>query len=271
MDLELKGRRALVTGASRGIGLAIARELAREGARLVLAARDPVPLDFAAKALAAETGAEVHGISADTGDDASVKALVEQTVARLGGLDILVNSAAMPAGQSAPPRLAQVTDDIFWGDVNIKVMGYLRCAREAAPHMVAQGWGRIINISGANARNAGNLSGGARNGALVHMTKTLAVQLGRYGITVNCIHPGTTRTERTPSLLAARAAQLKVSLEEAERQDFLPDSPRGNAICRMVDASEIAFVTAFLASDKSWAVSGELVAATGGAGRSVYY
>ena len=95
------------------------------------------------------------------------------------------------------------------------------------------------------------------------MTKTLAVQLGRHGITVNCIHPGTTRTERTPSLLAARAAQLGVSPEEAERRDFAPDSPRGNAICRMVDASEVAFVAVFLASEKAWAVSGELVAATG--------
>jgi NAD(P)-dependent dehydrogenase (short-subunit alcohol dehydrogenase family) len=137
--------------------------------------------------------------------------------------------------------------------------------------MKTAGWGRIINISGGNARNAGNLSGGARNAALVHMTKTLAVQLGRHGITVNCIHPGTTRTERTLSLLAARAAQLGVSPEEAERQDFAPDSLRGNAICRMVDASEVAFVAVFLASDKAWAVSGELVAASGGAGRSVYY
>jgi NAD(P)-dependent dehydrogenase (short-subunit alcohol dehydrogenase family) len=137
--------------------------------------------------------------------------------------------------------------------------------------MKTAGWGRIINISGGNARNAGNLSGGARNAGLVHMTKTLAVQLGRHGITVNCIHPGTTRTERTPSLLAARANQLGVSPEEAERQDFAPDSPRGNAICRMVDASEVAFVAVFLASEKAWAVSGELVAASGGAGRSVYY
>jgi NAD(P)-dependent dehydrogenase (short-subunit alcohol dehydrogenase family) len=85
------------------------------------------------------------------------------------------------------------------------------------------------------------------------------------------VHPGITRTERTPSLVAARAAELGVSPEEAERRDFAPDSPRGNAICRMVDASEIAFVTAFLASEKAWAISGELIVATGGAGRSVYY
>src|SRR3712207_6981254 len=104
------------------------------------------------------------------------------------------------------------------------------------------------------------------NVSLVHFTKTLAVQLGRYGITVNCIHPGTTRTERTPSLLAARAAELGVPPEEVERRDFAHGSPRGNAIGRMVDAAEIAYLTAFLASDKAWAITGELIVANGGAG-----
>jgi NAD(P)-dependent dehydrogenase (short-subunit alcohol dehydrogenase family) len=88
---------------------------------------------------------------------------------------------------------------------------------------------------------------------------------------VNCVHPGTTRTERTPRLLAKQAAEQGITPEEVEKRNFAPDSPRGNAICRMVDASEIAHVVTFLVSDKSWAVSGELVAATGGAGRSVYY
>ena len=159
----------------------------------------------------------------------------------------------------------------FWDDVNVKVMGYLRCAREVAPYMKAQGWGRIINISGTNARNAGNLSGGARNTSLVHLSKTLAVQLGRFGITVNCVHPGITRTERTPRLLAARGKELGIDAADVEKADFAHDSPRGNAIGRMVDAAEIAYVTAFLASDKAWAISGELIVATGGAGRSVYY
>jgi len=153
----------------------------------------------------------------------------------------------------------------------VKYVGALRCARATIPFMKAQGWERIINISGTNARNAGNLSGGARNTSLVHFTKTLAVQLGRFGITVNCIHPGVTRTERTPRLLAARAKELGISAEDVEKRDFADDSPRGNAIGRMVDASEIAYLTTFLASDKAWAVTGELVVATGGAGRSVYY
>src|SRR3989441_2614620 len=137
--------------------------------------------------------------------------------------------------------------------------------------MKEQKWGRIINISGTNARNAGNLSGGARNVSLVHFTKTLAVQFGRHGITVNCIHPGVTRTERTPRLLEARAKELGVTPEEAERRDFAEGSPRGNSIGRMVDASEIAYVTVFLSSDKAWSVTGELIVANGGAGNSVYY
>src|SRR5262249_6931588 len=103
------------------------------------------------------------------------------------------------------------------------------------------------------------------------LTKTLAVQLGRHGITVNCIHPGTTRTERTPRLLAARAKQLGVSAGGAERHGFSPPSPRGHALFRMVGAWEMASVAVFLASDRAWAVSGELVAATGGAGRTVHY
>ena len=103
---------------------------------------------------------------------------------------------------------------------------------------------------------------------MVHMTKTLALQLGPFGITVNCIHPGTTRTERTPGMLEARAKELGITAEEVEQRDFATGSPGSNAIGRMVDADEVAYVTTFLASDKAWAISGELIVATGGAGSS---
>jgi NAD(P)-dependent dehydrogenase (short-subunit alcohol dehydrogenase family) len=196
--------------------------------------------------------------------------MVARAAEQLGGVHILVNSASLPGGTATGP-IDTVKDEELLNDFDVKYMGALRCARAAIPYLKEQGWGRIINISGTNARNAGNLSGGARNVALVHFTKTLAVQLGRYGITVNCIHPGTTRTERTPSLLAARATELGIAPEAVEQRDFAYGSPRGNAIGRMVDASEIAYLTAFLASDKAWAVTGELIVATGGAGQSVYY
>ena len=272
MDLGLQGKHAIVTGGSRGIGRAIARELAREGVDVAIVARSGSDLAATAKELAAETNRRIVPLAADVTSREQVEKMVTEASRQMGGVDILVNSGSAPGGSAtAIGPIETVVDEDLIQDFNIKYVGALRCSRAVLPLMKQQRWGRIINISGANARNAGNLSGGARNGAMVHMTKTLAVQFGRYGITVNCIHPGTTRTERTPRLLAARAAELGVSPEEAERRDFAPDSPRGNAICRMVDASEIAFLAVFLASEKAWAVSGELIAATGGAGRAVYY
>jgi NAD(P)-dependent dehydrogenase (short-subunit alcohol dehydrogenase family) len=272
MDLGLEGKRAIVTGGSKGIGKAIALELAREGVDVAIVARTRDQLESAARELAAETKRTIIPLAADVTSKEQVDRMVAEAVERLGGLHILVNSGSPPGGTgTATGPIENLVDEDLLQDFNVKYVGALRCVRAALPFLKPQGWGRIINISGTNARTAGNLSGGARNGALVHFTKTLAVQLGRYGITVNCVHPGQTRTERTPRLLAARAAELHTTPEDAERRDYAPDSPRGNAIGRMVDASEIAHVTAFLASDKSWAISGELIVATGGAGRSVYY
>src|SRR5262245_11679003 len=272
MDFGLQGKRALVTGGSLGIGKAIALELAREGVDVAVVARSKDQLEATARELEAETGRRVLPPVAGVTSREQVDRAVAQAAERLGGLHILVNSGSPPGGSaSATGPIESVVDEDLLHDFNVKYVGALRCARAAIPYLKREGWGRIINISGTNARNAGNLSGGARNTSLVHLTKTLAVQLGRFGITVNCIHPGTTRTERTPRLLAARAAELRVSADEVEKRDFAADSPRGNAICRMVDASEIAYLAVFLASDKSWAFSGELVVATGGAGRSVYY
>jgi NAD(P)-dependent dehydrogenase (short-subunit alcohol dehydrogenase family) len=270
MDLGLDGKHAIVTGGSKGIGKAIARELAREGVDVAIVARSRELLESTAKELTAETKRRILPLVADVTSKDQVDRMVAEAAERLGGLHILVNSGSPPGGTATGP-IETVVDEDLLQDFNVKYVGALRCVRAAIPFLKQQGWGRIINISGTNARNAGNLSGGARNGALVHFTKTLAVHLGRHGITVNCVHPGVTRTERTPRLLAARAAELGTTPEEAERRDYAPDSPRGNAIGRMVDASEIAYVTAFLASEKSWSISGELIVATGGAGRSVYY
>ncbi len=157
MDLQLNGRRALVTGGSKGIGRAIARQLALEGVDLVVAARNAADLDIAVRELAAETRRKIVGLTLDTQDDGSVRALVAGTVAALGDLDILVNAAAKPGGQTPPPKLAKITNDLFWDDVDVKVMGYLRTAREAAPHIAVGGWGRIINISGLAARQTGSI------------------------------------------------------------------------------------------------------------------
>ncbi len=163
MDLDLRGRRALVTGGSRGIGRAIARTLLDEGARVVIAARDGQAVADTAAELATESGGEVHGLTVDTREDASVDALVRQAVAALGGLDIVVNAAAKPGSPPETPGIAGVESAYLLEEINTKLVGYLRVARAAAPHLVAGGWGRIINISGLAARQTGSIPGSRRS------------------------------------------------------------------------------------------------------------
>ena len=122
MDLELAGKTAIVTGGSRGIGKAIARQLAREGVDVAIVARNEATLEAAARELAEETGRRVVPIVADTASDESVRRMVEQAADALAHLDILVNCAARPGGQAPPPRLAEITDDLFWDDMNTKVI-----------------------------------------------------------------------------------------------------------------------------------------------------
>ena len=272
MDFGLKGRKAIVAGGSRGIGKAIARELAREGVDMVLTARTVGPLEEAAKEIVDESGVRVTALACDVTDRAAVDAMVDQAAERLGGLNILVNSASLPGGSpTAVGDIETIVDEDFLSDFDTKYMGALRLTRAAIPHMKKAGWGRVINISGTNSRTPGNLSGGARNTSLVHFTRTLALKLGRDGITVNCIHPGMTRTERTAVQLAKRSEETGLSPEELEAQDYAPDAPRTNAIGRMVDASEVAYVAVFLCSNQAGAMTGELLVPNGGALNAVFY
>jgi NAD(P)-dependent dehydrogenase (short-subunit alcohol dehydrogenase family) len=272
VDMGLTDKLALVAGGSRGIGKAIALDLAREGADVAIAARNADQLERTAAEIRELTGRRAIPLVFDATSTEQSTRMVDETAAQLGGLHILVNSASLPGGSpSAVGPVETVDEEDLLRDFDVKYVGALRCAKAAIPHIKQQGWGRIINISGTNARRAGNLSGGARNTSMVHLTKTLALQLGQFGITVNCIHPGTTRTERTPGMLEERGNEIGISADEVERRDFAPGSPAGNAIGRMVDADEVAYVTTFLASDKAWAVTGELIVATGGAGNFVYY
>lgn len=268
MDLYLKGKRALVTGGSKGIGRAIARQLALEGVDVVIAARDRAALDDAAAAIAGETGRKVVGLTVDTHDDASVRALIAGTVEALGGLDILVNAAAMPGGQAPPPKLAEVTTELFWDDVDVKVMGYLRTAREAAPHMIAGGWGRIINVSGLAARQTGSIIGSVRNVAVAvaALTKNLADELGPKGINVTVVHPGLTRTEKTSAIVAARAAASGVTVAEMEAR-----MAANITVGRIIDAAEVADVVAFLASPRSVSINGDAIPCGGGAKGAIHY
>lgn len=267
MDLQLQGKRALVTGGSRGIGKAIARALAHEGVAVALLARDPQALAGTAQELAEASGQTVVGVSADTTSDEQVHAAFSEAVRLLGGdIDILVNAAAEPAGYAGPPRLGEITSAFFHDELNTKVMGYIRCAREAAPMMQKSRWGRIVNISGLAARQTGNTVGSIRNVAVAALTKNLADELGASGITVNVVHPGLTRTERTAPLIQSRAAKLGIPASELDAQ-----MAAGNSIKRIVDADDVANVVLFLCSPKSRAINGDVIAAGGGALNSIHY
>jgi NAD(P)-dependent dehydrogenase (short-subunit alcohol dehydrogenase family) len=260
VDLELTGRRALVTGGSSGIGLAVARSLAAEGVDVALVARGEEALARAAQDVANVGGRRVIWAAADTGDDAAVAAMVSSVTSQLGGVDILVNAAATPA-TGAP-----FTDDDLEREINVKVRGYLRCARAVAPQMVERGWGRIVNISGLAARQTGSIVGTVRNVAVVALTKNLADELGSKGVNVTVVHPGMTRTERTPQALEAMAAARGTTVEELEER-----LESAVAIGRLVTAEEVANVVTFLASPKSIALNGDAIVAGGGARGSIHY
>jgi len=245
VDLGLRGKRAIVTGGSRGIGKVIARHLAEEGVDVVIAARTREPLRAAAAEISAATGQRVIAAVADTGNKEAVEALIATTVAELGGVDILVNNAAVPGGVSAATRLDQVVDAEILQDIDIKVIGYLRTARAAAPHMVSNGWGRIVNIGGLAAQRTGRPAATLRNIGVTALTKTLADELGTKGINVVAVHPGATRTERTDAASEAKQAA-------------------SSSLGRIVDAKEVAWLVTFLASPRSIAVNGEAIAAGGG-------
>ncbi|MEI5673149.1 MULTISPECIES: SDR family NAD(P)-dependent oxidoreductase [unclassified Nocardioides] len=241
MDLGLDGARALVTGGSRGIGLAVGRALAAEGARVALLGRDASALSAAADAV----GPGTVVVRADTTDDAAVRTAVDAAVAALGGLDVVVNAAAPRASQPPAPGLAGLDDDDFLQQVDTKALGYARVVRAAAPYLL-DGGGRVVNISGMNARATGNLTGSVRNIAVVAITKNLADELGPQGVTVACVHPGLTVTERV--------AGDPAYLEQAAR----------NGLGRPVTADDVAAAVTFLASPYGAVANGAVIPLDGG-------
>ena len=252
MDLELVGKKAIVTGGSRGIGKVIARALAEEGVDVAIAARDEERLRASARELAEATGRRIFPVVADTGDDKAVRRLVDAAINELGHVDILVNNAAVPGGISSATRLEEIVDDQVLKDIDIKVVGYLRTARALAPHLIARGWGRIINIGGLAIHRTGRPVATLRNVGVAAITKNLADELGPKGINVSAVHPGFTRTERTDEASATRAAASV-------------------GIGRIVDAKEVAWVVTFLASPKSVSINGDAIPVGGGSPGTIYY
>jgi 3-oxoacyl-[acyl-carrier protein] reductase len=258
VDLGLAGRRAIVTGASKGIGAATARALAAEGVRVGLVARDRAALE----AVAASIGDGAVVAPADLSTAEGVQQSVGACLDALGGVDVLVNNA----GSSPGGTIDEVTDDQWQQSFDLKVMGYLRCMRAVLPAMRAQGFGRIVNVGGvAGLRATPGYALAALNAALVHLTRSTAEHVGRDGVTVVSLHPGPTMTERLRGMLAAGARAAGVDVDEFAATRVASELPLG----RIGTPDEVARMIVVLASDVAAWVTGGGVTIDGGAAKGI--
>lgn len=263
MDLQLKGKVAVVTGGSLGIGRAVTEALAAEGVRVAIVARRQAQLDEVAAEITRATGVEVLGVAADVSDTEQVNAMMQRVAEHFGRVDILVNGAAHPGGL-VRSEIDEADPEGLLEDINIKVVGYMRCAKAAAPHMRRGGFGRIVNIGGLTGRGSKQLSG-MRNVAICHMTKTLSDQLGPHGITVNVIHPGVVETPHIHELYEKEAARQGLSAAQVEA-----NYARATPIRRVLQPAEIADAVLFLASPRAGAITGESLGVDGGITRGIF-
>ncbi|QKH39031.1 SDR family oxidoreductase [Achromobacter pestifer] len=263
MDLQLKGKVAVVTGGSLGIGRAVTEALAAEGVRVAIVARRQAQLDEVAADITRATGVEVLGVAADVSDTAQVNAMMQRVAEHFGRIDILVNGAAHPGGL-VRSEIDEADPEGLLEDINIKVVGYMRCAKAAAPHMRQGGFGRIVNIGGLTGRGSKQLSG-MRNVAICHMTKTLSDQLGPHGITVNVIHPGVVETPHIHELYEKEAAKQGLTAAQVEA-----NYARATPIRRVLQPAEIADAVLFLASPRAGAITGESLGVDGGITRGIF-
>ena len=266
MDLQLQGKKAIVTGGSRGMGKATARQLAREGCDVAIGARTEAPLREAAAEITQQTGRKIVSLIVDTLNTESIKAFVRESADALGGVHILANCAARVGG-TIPDNMDVISDEQIVKDFEEKFLGYYRCAREAAPYMKQAGWGRIINLSGGAGRTPGTaISTPARNISCVALTKSLANTLGPFGINVNAIYPGTTITEAVLDRHRDQAKQQGTTLDT-----YLEELRQHSPIRHLVTAEDVAQVVVFLCSPLAISINGEAISVSGGINADMHY
>jgi 3-oxoacyl-[acyl-carrier protein] reductase len=261
MDLGLQGKTALITGASRGIGAAIARELAREGVDVCLVARDPQRLAETSAAIGRESGRRIVTHAADLTNAGACTASVAAAVRELGSLDLLVNNAGATRGGDF-----FAFTDADWADgFALKFNGYVRMSRAAWPHLKAAK-GSIVNIGGVLAHTPSSAAtiGGAVNSALRNFSKALAELGHRDDVRVNLIHPGHTATDRLTGRIKALARERGIS-EEAASTEMLAML----GLKRFGRPEEIASLVAYLASDNAAYMQGAEVVIDGGITRGL--
>ena len=262
MELGLKGKRAIVMAASRGLGYASALGLAREGCKLIICSRDQARIEAAAAAIAKETGSDVKALVADVSSGSEAKRLVDAAVSAYGGLEIVVhNAGGPPAGETL-----QMTDEQWQKAFEQNLLSFTRMVGAAAPEMKKAGYGRVLTIASSSIKQPiPNLAlSNALRAGVWGIAKTLSRELAPQGILVNVIAPGRIDTERIAELDAANAQKSGKSVEDV-RKASVGTIPLG----RLGRPEELANLVVFLASEKGSYITGQAITVDGAAGTAL--
>ena len=258
MDLGIKGRAAIVTGASRGIGRESARQFLEEGVRVLICGRHAGTLEKTRAELAQQTGGEVHAVVADMTKEADIARLVDTAKQTFGTVDILINNA----GQMYSGRFAAITDAGLKEQFETKIFGFLRAIRLVYPIMKAQKWGRIVNIIGGAGKEPDPymFGSGITNSGLLNITKSLSTEFGEDNVLVNAICPGWVAT----NLWERNAEGLKQDLQVKTEEEARRIAARKNSLNRFGKPEELANAIVFLCSERSSYITGVSLNLDGG-------
>ena len=264
MDLGLAGRRAVVTGGSKGLGKAISAELMAEGAAVTICSRDSAELEATAAELRKRAGADagsgsVVAMTCDVTEPDQVAAFIEFAISAMGGLDILVNNA----GGARPGQFGTLTDDDWHADIEVKLFSQIRCTRAALPHLRRSSAPRVININAVYGRypDPAFLASSVNRASCLSLSKALSMELGREGILVNSVNIGLVETPQWQNIHRRRAPDVPPA--EFFGQLAADEVPLG----RFGQPDEVAGLVAFLAGDRASYITGASIDVAGGMGK----